>query len=207
MRGTSNRSVASVINADPDTNISMSEKTENYVIRPANLPLATRLTTAIASVNIALGTSLTDHLIQHHQVVKETYATLDQLEEHASVIDLEDIDHHHDLVPLEDQPGEQPVNTKAELVDLVNKLRQQIQFLQGTSDQLEVNRVIQSLSEEPLDTAFNNAQRLYTTVMLKEVDLPFATLLATSLDAFFRAQGRVNPTWADFISRTMTVTD
>lgn len=164
----------------------MNEK--NFVLRQANLNLPqSRAVTASETSPI--------DLVQH-QVVKETYATLDELEE---VIDL--YDDHEQEVPLDEQPQDQPYNDRAELRDLVNRLRQQIQFLQGSSDQHEVDRVIQHLAAQDLETAFNNAQILYTNNMLGELDLPFATLLATNLDTFFRAQGKVNPSWAAFISR------
>jgi hypothetical protein len=157
----------------------------NFVLRPANLRLPV---TASDSSPINL---------EHHQVVKETYATLDQLDD---LIDLE-ADVAGTDVPADEQPENQPVNDRAELIDLVNRLRQQIQFLQGSSDQHEVDRVIQQLSEQPFEQAFNNAQLLYTNNMLGELDTPFATLLATTLDTYFRAHGKVNPSWAAFISR------
>lgn len=182
---TCGRYVVSAIRDDLGINTSMNDK--SFVIRPANLnPQVTASETFPIDVN-------------HHRAVKQTYATLDRLEVLSEVIDLDD-DHTHE-VPIEEQPVDQPVNDRAELRDLVNRLKQQIQFLQGSSDQHEVDRVIQRLASQDLETAFNNAQLSYTNNMLGELDLPFATLLATSLDTYFRAQGKVNPSWAAFISR------
>lgn len=160
---------------------------KSFALRPANL---NRQVTASETFPID---------VVHHQAVKETYATLDKLEVLSEVIDLE-VDHEHE-VPLDEQPEMQPVNDRAELLDLVNRLRRQIQFLNGSSDQHEVDMVIHHLSLQPLEQAFNNAQLQYTNNMLGDLDIPFATLLATNLDQFFRAQGKVNPSWAAFISR------